>query len=317
MQNANAVSAMSNPKHKLRDENMLKHRLLFGSIMAAVFLGLILLDGHLDGSLSGTMHAKPVKATIFTILIALLAIPAQFELGNLVKQTGSYLFKSITVPASILIATALYWRQYIEGYCPLELYMLLTLAFSFLALFVAQAIKFGTEGTIRNVSASFFSIIYLGFLCSFILAIRIWWGPWALLMFVFTVKGSDIGAYTLGRLFGKHKMCPNISPGKTWEGLVGAALFGAGVSFGFWFISDIMSPLLFIGFGVVFGILGQMGDLAESMIKRDAASKDSSTNIPGFGGILDVIDSPLANAPIAFAFFYIYQRLLVQSYLLE
>ncbi|MHC4773360.1 MAG: phosphatidate cytidylyltransferase, partial [Planctomycetota bacterium] len=211
---------------------MLKYRLLFGTIMAAVFVGLILLDGHLDGSLSSVMHGKPVQATIFTILIALLAIPAQFELGNLVKQTGGHLFKSVTIPASILLATTLYWGQFIEGYRPLELYMLLILAFSFLALFVVQALRFGTEGTIRNVSASFFSIMYLGFLCSFILGIRIAWGPWTLLMFIFTVKGSDIGAYTLGRLFGKHKLCPNISPGKTWEGLAGAALFGAGVAFG-------------------------------------------------------------------------------------
>ena len=169
---------------------------------------------------------------------------------------------------------------------------------------MAQAIKFGTEGTIRNISASFFSIIYLGFLCSFILGIRIAWGPWSLLLFIFVVKASDIGAYTLGRLFWKHKMCPSISPGKTWEGLAGAALFGAGVSLGFSHFSGIMPTLWAIGFGAVFGVLGQMGDLAESIIKRDAASKDSSASIPGFGGILDVIDSPLATAPAAFAFFY-------------
>jgi phosphatidate cytidylyltransferase len=65
-----------------------------------------------------------------------------------------------------------------------------------------------------------------------------------------------------------------------------------------------MAPLWAIGFGAIFGVLGQMGDLVESMIKRDAASKDSSASIPGFGGILDVIDSPLATAPVAFAFFY-------------
>jgi phosphatidate cytidylyltransferase len=146
--------------------------------------------------------------------------------------------------------------------------------------------------------------MYLGFLCLFVLGIRVLWGPWVLLAFIFTVKGSDIGAYTLGRLFGKHKMCPSISPGKTWEGLAGAALFGILVSLGFSCFCDIMPPLWAIVFGAVFGVLGQAGDLVESMIKRDAASKDSSSSIPGFGGILDVIDSPLATAPIAFAFFY-------------
>ena len=283
---------------------MLKHRLLFGSIMAAVFVGLILLDGHLDGSLTKAAPNKDVQATIFTILIALLAIPAQFEMGNLIKQTGAHLFKSVTIPASILFATTFFWAQFTDTHRFFTLYLLLVPAFSFLALFVVQAMKFGTEGTIRNVSGSFFSIIYLGFLCLFILGIRIWWGPWVLLTFIFTVKGSDIGAYTLGRLFGKHKMCPNISPGKTWEGLAGAALFGALVSVGFSVVSGIMTPLWAIGFGAVFGVLGQLGDLVESMIKRDAASKDSSASIPGFGGILDVIDSPLATAPAAFAFFY-------------
>ena len=283
---------------------MLKHRLLFGSIMAAVFVGLILLDGHLDGSLTKAAPNKPIQATIFTIMIALLAIPAQLEMGNLIKQTGGFLFKLITIPASVLLATAFYWAQHFDTHRFFTLYLLLVPAFSFLALFMVQALKFGTEGTIRNVSASFFSIIYLGFLCLFILGIRTAWGPWVLLGFILTIKSSDIGAYTLGRLFGKHKMCPSISPGKTWEGLAGAALFGAGVSFGFSHFSDIMAPLWAIGFGTIFGVLGQMGDLVESMIKRDAASKDSSASIPGFGGILDVIDSPLATAPVAFAFFY-------------
>ena len=284
---------------------MLKYRLLFGSIMTLVFLGLVLLDGHLDGSLSQNTSEKPIQATIFMILIALLAIPAQFEIGNLVKQTGAYLFKWITIPASILLATTFFWMQLTYTHHFSTMYLLLITAFSFLALFIAQALKFGTEGTIRNVSASFFSIIYLGFLCSFILGIRILWGPWVLLLFIFTIKCSDIGAYTLGRLFGKHKMAPRISPGKTWEGLGGAVLFAMLVSIGFSLVCDIMSFLLAAVFGAVFGVLGQMGDLVESMIKRDAASKDSSSSIPGFGGILDVIDSPLATAPAAFAFFCI------------
>jgi phosphatidate cytidylyltransferase len=283
---------------------MLKYRLLFGAIMIVVFVGLVLLDGHLDGSLSKTVPDKPVQAMIFTVLIALLAIPAQFELGNLIKQTGAYLFKSISIVASILLATSFFWAQFTDTHRFFTLYLLLVPAFSFLTLFVAQALKFGTEGTIRNVSVSFFSIMYLGFLCLFILGIRILWGPWILLTFIFTVKGSDIGAYTLGRLFGKHKMCPAISPGKTWEGLAGAAVFGAVVAFGFSYFCDIMSCMQAIGFGALFGVLGQMGDLAESMIKRDAASKDSSASIPGFGGLLDVIDSPLATAPLAFTFFY-------------
>ncbi len=284
---------------------MLKYRLLFGTLMIAAFPGLVLLDAYWDGSLSKTVSDQPIQAPLLTILIALLAIPAQFELGHLIRQTGGHLFKSITIPASILLATFLFWGNLSnQPNVFMMMYLLLVPAFSFLSLFFVQAWKFGPEGTIRNISASFFSIMYLGFLCAFILGMRILWGPWVLLLFIFTIKSSDIGAYTLGRLFGKHKMAPRISPGKTWEGLGGAVLFAALVSFGFSHFSGIMTPLTSLAFGAVFGVLGQLGDLAESMIKRDAASKDSASSIPGFGGILDVIDSPLATAPAAFVFFY-------------
>jgi len=269
--------------------------------MILLFVGLILLDGHLDGSLTQAAPDMPIQATLFTLLVALLAIPAQFELGNLIKQTGAHLFKSVAIPAAMLMATSFYWAQFTCKFDFFIFFILFLSAFSFLALFLVQALKFGTDGTVRNVSASFFSIIYLGFLCGFILGIRISWGTWVLLHFFFTVKSSDIGAYTLGRLIGKHKLCPAISPGKTWEGLAGAALFAAGVSFVFSYFCGIMPGLWAIGFGAVFGVLGQLGDLVESMIKRDAASKDSSSSIPGFGGLLDVIDSPLATAPAAFA----------------
>ena len=122
-------------------------------------------------------------------------------------------------------------------------------------------------------------------------------------MFIFTVKSSDTGAYTLGRLFGKHKFAPKISPGKTWEGLAGAVLFASVVAVLFASFCGIMSWPAAVVFGVVFAVFGQLADLIESMIKRDAGSKDSSEHVPGFGGILDVIDSLLATAPMAYLFF--------------
>lgn len=284
---------------------MLKYRLIFGFLMSAGMVGLILLDGRLDGSISRELPNKPVQAIFFTLLVSLLAIPTQIEMGQLIRQTGAYAFLGVTIPASILLATSFFWIQILDNYQLAALYLLMVPAFSFLALFLAQAVKFGTEGTIRNVAASFFAVIYIGFLCTFILGIRILWGPWVLLFFIFTVKASDIGAYTLGKLFGRHKMTPRISPGKSWEGLGGAVLFGAVVSIGISSFCGIMSLLPAAVFGAVFGVLGQMGDLAESMLKRDAAVKDSSSSVPGFGGLLDVIDSPLATAPAAFAAFWL------------
>jgi phosphatidate cytidylyltransferase len=124
-------------------------------------------------------------------------------------------------------------------------------------------------------------------------------------MFVFVVKSADIGAYTVGTLFGKHKLSPRVSPGKTWEGAGGALLVAVVVALAFAAGSGIMSWLWAVAFGLILACVGQAGDLAESMIKRDAGRKDAANKVPGFGGILDILDSPLAAAPLAYLFFLV------------
>ncbi|GAI53899.1 unnamed protein product, partial [marine sediment metagenome] len=103
-------------------------------------------------------------------------------------------------------------------------------------------------------------------------------------MFVFTVKSADIGAYAVGSLWGAHKFSPKISPGKTWEGMAGAIAIAMIVTVLFAESCDIMGWWLAAIFGFCFAFIGQFGDLAESMIKRDAEQKDSANNVPGFGG---------------------------------
>jgi phosphatidate cytidylyltransferase len=122
-------------------------------------------------------------------------------------------------------------------------------------------------------------------------------------MFVVVVKSADIGAYAIGSLFGKHKFSPNISPAKSWEGMAGAVAVAMIVAIGFALNCDIMPWWAAVIFGVCFAFIGQMGDLVESMIKRDAEQKDSANKVPGFGGVLDIIDSPLVVAPFAYLFF--------------
>ena len=146
-------------------------------------------------------------------------------------------------------------------------------------------------------------MVYLGALASFVIAVRINFGPMVFLMYIFVIKCADIGAYTAGRLFGKHKFSPVISPKKTWEGMAGAVIFASVVSSIFALTSDIMLLWQAILFGIVFAFLGQLGDLAESMLKRAAEQKDSANTVPGFGGVLDVIDSPLATGVFAYLFF--------------
>jgi phosphatidate cytidylyltransferase len=135
----------------------------------------------------------------------------------------------------------------------------------------------------------------------------------ALVSMIVVVKLGDTGAYTVGRLIGRHKMAPTLSPGKTWEGTCGGLLCAW---VGAWLMLEIVPPAIgwhdgsnalrgipnFIAYGLIVGIAGIVGDLAESLLKRDAGVKDSSTWMPGMGGVLDVLDSMLAAAPVAYLF---------------
>lgn len=281
---------------------MLKYRLIFGTLMTLLFVGLVLFDGWTDGTITASVaDDKTVKGTILCILIALLAIPAQMELTKLAGTKNLRIFTPLAIIASILFATSWYWPQLVE--IPLAAYIFFLSAFLIVGLLLYQYLRYGTSNVLANCGANYFSIIYLGLLSAFVIAIRIDFGPWILLMFIFVIKSSDIGAYTIGTLFGKHKFSPKISPGKSWEGMAGAVITAAIVAFLFAASCDIMAPWLAVIFGVCFAFIGQFGDLAESMIKRDAEKKDSANSVPGFGGILDVIDSLLLAAPFAYLFF--------------
>jgi phosphatidate cytidylyltransferase len=286
---------------------MLKYRLLFGTLMTVFFTAVVIFDGWIDGSLTASVaDDKPVQATFLCILIALLLIPAQLELSKLAVVKNLKIFTPISIIASILFATCWYWPQLVEISPPI--YLLFLSAFSLLALLLTQYIRYGTSAVLANCGANYFSIIYLGLLSAFCVVIRIDLGPWPLLMFIFVVKSADIGAYMFGGLFGKHKFSPKISPGKTWEGMAGAVVIAMIVAIFFAVSCGIMVWWLALIFGFCFAFIGQFGDLAESMIKRDAEQKDAANKVPGFGGILDIVDSPLIAAPFAYLFFMVSSR---------
>jgi phosphatidate cytidylyltransferase len=133
-----------------------------------------------------------------------------------------------------------------------------------------------------------------------------WQGVYPLLATIATVKLSDIGQYAVGRTIGRHKLAPLISPGKTWEGAVGgiglATLIAAALIYA---INDRygIQPAHFLVvwcFALTVAVAGLLGDLAESLLKRDAGVKDSSDWMPGFGGVLDLLDSILFAGPVAY-----------------
>jgi phosphatidate cytidylyltransferase len=270
--------------------------------MILVFSGVVIFDGWLDGSLTKSPEDDArIKGTLFIILICLMAIPANFELAQLASAKNLKVFLPVSIIASILLAGSKYFTQF--NTANQEHYLLFLLALTFLITFLFQYLSNGLSNVIANCGATCFTILYLGLLTYFAVAIRIEFGLRHLFLYIFVVKCTDIGAFTAGSLFGKHKFSPKISPGKTWEGMAGGLVLALIVAIGFSTGFGIINPMMAIIFGVCLAFIGQLGDLMESMMKRDSQQKDSAKKIPGFGGILDVIDSPLAAAPFAYLFF--------------
>ncbi|HEX7316767.1 MAG TPA: phosphatidate cytidylyltransferase [Pyrinomonadaceae bacterium] len=127
--------------------------------------------------------------------------------------------------------------------------------------------------------------------------------------FFLVLMGSDTGAYYTGRAFGKHKLAPTVSPGKTWEGAAGgmvASLLAAALSH-YWFFPEISLPAA-LALAALMNVLGVVGDLTESALKRGANAKDAAQILPGHGGLLDRLDSLLFNAPLLYYFALYYWR---------
>ncbi|MBQ9813379.1 MAG: phosphatidate cytidylyltransferase [Thermoguttaceae bacterium] len=188
-------------------------------------------------------------------------------------------------------------------------HILLAIAAGVLIAFIGEMMRFKQPGgNMINLTGAVFAIVYIGLLGSFMVMLRIAYGIMSVVSMIVVTKLCDVGAYTVGRLIGRHKMAPSLSPGKTIEGGFGGMLFAV---FGAWFSCAVLLPaatgrpsqttwLGIVIYGIAVGLAGAIGDLAESLIKRDVMRKDSGANVPGFGGFLDIFDSLLIAAPVAF-----------------
>jgi phosphatidate cytidylyltransferase len=184
-----------------------------------------------------------------------------------------------------------------------------------LTVFVVEMATFRQPGTsVNRMALALWLAAYLGLLPSFLTQLR--WlggsgehGTMCLALAVFVPKSCDIGAYVVGRLFGRHPMAPVLSPKKTWEGAAGGLLLATVTAIAL----DRLGPApvlnhdlrVEIGFGATVGLAGMLGDLAESLIKRDCKQKDASQAVPGFGGVLDVVDAIIFASPVAYLWFTI------------
>lgn len=189
--------------------------------------------------------------------------------------------------------------------------LLISIGLFTIALLITQTFRFQADFTkmLAGTGVTLLGVLYLAFLGGFLIATRVGFESHPYLSthllgyFFMVLMGSDTGAYFAGRAFGKHKLAPTISPGKTVEGLIGgllaAAAFAAIATFSFF---PELPYQFSIPLAIVMAAVGVLGDLAESAMKRGSKAKDAAAILPGHGGLLDRLDSLLFNAPILYYF---------------
>jgi phosphatidate cytidylyltransferase len=304
---------------------MLKDRLGFGAFIILMLVGLIVLDDYLSSSTGGRSVLGrpliPLDGLLLTTFVAVLAVLACDELYRLHRLAGSepllrwprlavagFVFLPFAVRHGLLASAG---TTVAADYASAWAWWIITTFGA--AVFVVARRR--VDGAMRDLAATWFIVAYVGVLASFAVRIRVWGPPhsaWLVLYFLAVVKCCDIGAYFTGLAVGRHKLIPWLSPAKTIEGLLGGMAASMLAAWGIARLVDgsagreselaaifPQGPNALI-FGLVMALAGQAGDLLESLFKRNAGCKDSAALVPAFGGILDVIDSPLVAAPLAY-----------------
>lgn len=251
-----------------------------------------------------------VLAPVFVVLVAAALIAGLFEFWALARKQQIRADRY----AGLLSASALMVIFYftVPGQLPdltmIQIVLLLLTGGTLTAAMVRGA---PFDRMIPSVAVTVLSVMYVVFLGGHLIAARVGFRPLLsrnLLGFFFLViMGSDVAAYYGGRLFGRHKLAPTVSPGKTWEGAVAGMLASLllAVAAHYWFFLSL--PLKFaLPLAAVMNVVGVLGDLTESALKRSTGAKDTAQILPGHGGVLDRIDSLLFNAPVIYYFAWAY-----------
>jgi phosphatidate cytidylyltransferase len=237
----------------------------------------------------------------FMVIVAAAVVIAVWELHRALSGRGIDIPEQpLMVGGAVMVAVAYFWGA-----------PALVTATAVTALVVMLwLLRRGIDGFVQNASAAVFTLVYVPFLGSFVALMLAEGGDRleanhfddgvrGIITFILVTIASDIGGYVAGVLFGKHPMAPVISPKKSWEGFAGSALFciGAGIALVVWLLDGAWWVGVVLGLIAV--VMATLGDLVESVMKRDLGVKDMSQIIPGHGGLMDRIDSLLATiAPI-------------------
>jgi len=237
------------------------------------------------------------NSLVFKVAVIAIIILGLYEFFTMLENKGIRIYKYFGIGLGIVIPLSILFRFELTKRWEL-LFIVLTLLF----LIMMQFKRRNTSGVIVDISTTLFGIMYVSWLFSFLIKIRSLSGGVALLgALLLITKLCDIGAYLIGSRFGRIPLMPRISPKKSVEGGAGGLLFSIlGAMACQPFLRFTYSHLVLLGLAI--GVLAQLGDLSESLLKRDCGVKDSGGLLPGLGGILDSIDSVLFTAPV----FYFY-----------
>lgn len=245
-----------------------------------------------------------VNTYVFIMLICFLTAGGLYEFFYMVKKKDVPIYSYTGIFIGLLIPLSSFSR-----FALTKNWELLFTVMGFLLILFMQFARKDNRNAILGLSTTLFGILYVSWFFSFLVKIRLLLpgmeGVKLLGFIILVTKSGDIGGLIVGSKFGKNPLLPQVSPNKSVEGTLGSLVFSSIVAIVFrsFLPAEINFPLWQIAImGMFFGALGQLGDLSESLIKRDCGVKDSGKLLPGLGGVLDMIDSLLFSAPA----FYMY-----------
>lgn len=241
---------------------------------------------------------------LFVLTVIVLISLGLYEFFSLIEKKNIQMYKYFGIALGIVIPLSIYLKfELTRGW------ELIFISVALITLFILQFSRRESTNAVLGISTTMFGIIYVAWFFSFMIKLKLLPHGTALVACLLLItKGADIGAFLVGSRWGRNTLIPRISPKKTIEGTLGGIFFGVlGACASKSFLPDLAMfswvNMIFLGLGL--GVLGLLGDLSESLIKRDCVTKDSNNLFPGMGGVLDVIDSLLFTAP-AFYFYLNY-----------
>jgi phosphatidate cytidylyltransferase len=266
---------------------MLRTRLWMGAVLIVLVTGVLLLD-------------RPPVYPCLMALIMLLGLGASYEMVQLMAAHRLRMWPTVVAVEVVILAN---WGPALLSGDPWHWVSGVFAAVVVGAFLEEIALFRDAGGVVLRLALLVWTTAYLAVLVSFLIQLRPGEnGAAAVALGIFVPKCCDIGAFFTGKFLGRHRMTPLLSPKKTWEGLGGGVIAAALTAVGINFFYPVIHGGVAIAalFGIAVGLAGVLGDLAESLIKRDCLAKDASHVVPGFGGVLDVVDAVLFGAPIAY-----------------